>query len=131
MYILRRKSGEGIRISKDITVYVLGISGNEVKLGIDAPKDIPIIRLEILETTANASAVFSEEKLREILKSEDQGLRDFGFFAIKEVLLILPSYYLWQCLKRFWAPGVLYTLSRHHQQCLGIFEAHMELLYLS
>jgi len=58
MYILRRKSGEGIRISKDITVYVLGISGNEVKLGIDAPKDIPIIRLEILETTANASAVF-------------------------------------------------------------------------
>jgi len=73
MYILRRKSGEGIRISKNITVYVLGVSGNEVKLGIDAPKDIPIIRLEILETTANASAVFSEEKLREILKSEDQG----------------------------------------------------------
>lgn len=73
MYILRRKIGEGIRISKDITVYVLGVSGSEVKLGIDAPKEVPIVRLEILETTANASAVFSEEKLREILKGEDQG----------------------------------------------------------
>lgn len=73
MYILRRKIGEGIRISKDITVYVLGVSGNEVKLGIDAPKEVPIVRLEILETTANASTVFSEEKLREILKGEDQG----------------------------------------------------------
>jgi carbon storage regulator CsrA len=31
MYILRRKIGEGIRISKDITVYVLGVSGNEAK----------------------------------------------------------------------------------------------------
>lgn len=73
MYILKRKTGEGIKISKDITVYVLGISGNEVKLGIDAPKEIPIIRLEILEATANASSVFREEKLKEILKGEDQG----------------------------------------------------------
>jgi len=73
MYILKRKTGEGIKISKDITVYVLGISGNEVKLGIDAPKEIPIIRLEILEATVNASSAFREEKLKEILKGEDQG----------------------------------------------------------
>jgi carbon storage regulator len=73
MYILKRKAGEGIRISKDVTVYILSVSGNEVKLGIDAPKDVPIVRLEILSTTQNASRAFNEEKLREILKDENQG----------------------------------------------------------
>lgn len=68
---MKRKTGEGIRISRDITLYVLGVSGNEVKIGIEAPKDIPILRLEILETTMNASSAFNTDKLKEILKDEN------------------------------------------------------------
>lgn len=47
MLILTRKPGEVIRIGNDITVTVLGVNGQQVRLGIDAPKDVPVDREEI------------------------------------------------------------------------------------
>ncbi|NPV88235.1 carbon storage regulator [Coprothermobacteraceae bacterium] len=77
MYVVKRKKGEAIRISKDITVYVLGIEKGSVRLGVEAPKDIPIIRLEVLQTSAAASSAFNLEKLKGFLEreseTEDQG----------------------------------------------------------
>jgi carbon storage regulator len=49
MLILTRKLGEQITIGDDITVTLLEINGTQVKLGIDAPKDISIHRKEIYE----------------------------------------------------------------------------------
>lgn len=49
MLVLSRKTSETIIINGDITVTVLGIVGNQVKLGINAPKDIEIYREELLE----------------------------------------------------------------------------------
>lgn len=50
MLILTRKTGEKILIADDVTITVLHVSGTQVKLGIDAPKDVRIMREELLDT---------------------------------------------------------------------------------
>lgn len=47
MLILTRNVNERIRINDDIVITILEINGNQVKAGIDAPKDIPVHREEI------------------------------------------------------------------------------------
>lgn len=49
MLILTRKTGEKILISDDVRITVLHVSGTQVKLGIDAPKDVRIMREELLD----------------------------------------------------------------------------------
>ncbi|WP_300493312.1 carbon storage regulator CsrA [uncultured Methylophaga sp.] len=47
MLILTRRIGEVLVIDEDIKVYILGIKGNQVRIGIDAPDDISVHREEI------------------------------------------------------------------------------------
>lgn len=47
MLILTRRIGEVLVIDDDIKVYILGIKGNQVRIGIDAPNDISVHREEI------------------------------------------------------------------------------------
>ncbi|RMD49885.1 MAG: carbon storage regulator [Ignavibacteria bacterium] len=49
MLILKRKVDEAIKINKNISIKILEISENQVKIGIDAPKEIEILRSELLE----------------------------------------------------------------------------------
>jgi len=49
MLILTRKSGEKIAIGDDIVITLLEIKGNQVKLGIEAPKHVDIHRQEVYE----------------------------------------------------------------------------------
>lgn len=49
MLILTRRPGELIRVGDDITVTVMSVKGNQVRLGIDAPQDVAVHRLEIYE----------------------------------------------------------------------------------
>lgn len=47
MLILTRKADETVVIGKDIRIRVLGVNGNQVRIGIQAPKDIAVDREEI------------------------------------------------------------------------------------
>jgi carbon storage regulator len=49
MLKLGRKSGQSVLIGDDIRVMVLGISGDNVSLGFDAPQEVPILRAEKYE----------------------------------------------------------------------------------
>lgn len=49
MLILTRRPGEAINIGKDIVVAITGIKGDVVRIGIDAPKEVPVHREEIYE----------------------------------------------------------------------------------
>lgn len=49
MLILTRRVGETVMIGNDVTVTVLGVKGNQVRIGCVAPKDVPVHREEIYE----------------------------------------------------------------------------------
>lgn len=49
MLILTRRVGEKVIIAEDVTVTVLAIKGNQIRIGIDAPRDVQIHREEIYE----------------------------------------------------------------------------------
>jgi carbon storage regulator len=49
MLILTRKLGESIRIGDDITLTVLSVKGNQIRLGVDAPREVEVHRQEIYD----------------------------------------------------------------------------------
>lgn len=49
MLVLTRKAGEGIVLGDDITIKVIEIKGNGIRIGIDAPKDCKIYRQEVYQ----------------------------------------------------------------------------------
>ena len=49
MLILTRRVGETVVIGDDVTVTVLGVKGNQVRLGVNAPREVAVHREEIFE----------------------------------------------------------------------------------
>ncbi len=56
MLILTRRAGETVMIGSDVTITVLGVKGNQVRIGINAPKDVAVHREEIFERIQSEQA---------------------------------------------------------------------------
>lgn len=56
MLVLSRKTDEKIMIGDSIVITVVAVSRDKVRLGIDAPKDIPVHRQEVYEAIKRAAA---------------------------------------------------------------------------
>ncbi|MEI6241200.1 MAG: carbon storage regulator CsrA [Planctomycetia bacterium] len=52
MLVLSRKKDESIVINNDITIVVVEIRGDKVRLGVEAPKEVPVHRREVFEAIA-------------------------------------------------------------------------------
>ena len=49
MLILTRRIGETLMVGDDVTITVLGVKGNQVRIGVNAPKDVAVHREEIYD----------------------------------------------------------------------------------
>jgi len=53
MLILTRKPGERVRVGEDIVITVFGVNGNQVRIGVDAPREVEVHREEIYDRIQN------------------------------------------------------------------------------
>lgn len=73
MLVLRRKAGEAIVLNGSITIHVLAVEGERVKLGISAPPEVVIVRSELLENSGQVQqpAPASVREPREPMQGEE------------------------------------------------------------
>ena len=62
MLILTRRVGESVVIGGDVTVTVLGVKGNQARLGVNAPRDVAVHREEIHERIKREQAAVEAER---------------------------------------------------------------------
>ena len=62
MLVLTRKKGESLLIGKDITITVVDITGDRIRIGIEAPKSLDISRTELIEETKSVNIESSKNR---------------------------------------------------------------------
>jgi carbon storage regulator len=62
MLVLSRKKNESIVINNDITIVVVEIRGDKVRLGVEAPKEVPVHRREVYEAIKRSEAANADQK---------------------------------------------------------------------
>ena len=76
MLVLSRKKNESIVIDNDITIVVVEIRGDKVRLGVEAPKEVPVHRREVYDAIRrNELAAQEGAASKDDVASEDVGSR--------------------------------------------------------
>jgi carbon storage regulator len=82
MLVLTRKSNQSIMIGDDIEVSVLSIMGEKVRIGIQAPRDIPVFRKEVyLEIQQERNGAVEPQDGTSLRGEVDEALRKLGTAA--------------------------------------------------
>ena len=71
MLILSRKTDQAIKIGDDITITIIDIQGDQVKIGVDAPRDVKVFRQEVfnaIKTENTAAASVNTDKILDLSK---------------------------------------------------------------
>lgn len=87
MLILTRRIGETLRIGDDVSLMVLGVQGNQVRIGADAPKEVAIHREEIyrrIQQEKIAATTPPTKVEREIEQKVNDGARFYSTEGIVE-----------------------------------------------
>ena len=71
MLVLSRKKNESIVINNDITIVVVDIRGDKVRLGVDAPKEVPVHRREVFDLIKQNEAAVRDAAANEAEATED------------------------------------------------------------
>ncbi|HJN12010.1 MAG: carbon storage regulator CsrA [Pirellulaceae bacterium] len=72
MLVLSRKKNESIVISNDITIVVVEIRGDKVRLGVEAPKEVPVHRREVYDAIKRNEELAAEGDSAEAGKAGDK-----------------------------------------------------------
>ena len=72
MLIVTRRPGERIMLGPDITVEVMEIAGNSVRIGIAAPRDLPVYREELWTSVKNENEAAAGAKADELPKAKPE-----------------------------------------------------------
>jgi carbon storage regulator len=70
MLVITRKAGEAIRIGDDVTITVLDVAGSTVRIGIDAPSEIPVFRQEIWAAVKEENRAAADASVEDVPGSE-------------------------------------------------------------
>ena len=78
MLILSRRPGESLTIGDDVVVTVVGVSGNQIRLGITAPREVRVLREEVYkamreENQAAANGLDSNRRLGDAVRQQLRG----------------------------------------------------------
>ena len=76
MLVLSRKKNESIVINNDITIVVVEIRGDKVRLGVDAPKEVPVHRREVFDAIRRNATNEESARAEETQTSEGRSAKD-------------------------------------------------------
>ncbi len=64
MLVLTRKQNESVLIGNEISVKIIGIDGDKIKLGIEAPENMRVLREELIEVIGEANRMAAQSQYR-------------------------------------------------------------------